>query len=393
MNIGKIKLFKRGRITSVGTALDCRAEGRNEGTSLVLQTARPSSGSDDHVKRRSRIRKETYKRLVSSISTFVFNTLTLILSAFLKLFLFIALIGLSLAYVIETTNVASYAVRKFSDVENFMTSFERVKVYTNLDAEPGYKIESMPPMNWPRDGHVSFTNVSLRYYPGGPQVLKDLTFNIKGRQNLGIVGRTGDGKSSIVAALLRMPEAEGGIFIDDVSVNSVQLQESRRCISVLSQSPVLFSGSLKTNLDPLNKHSDNELWNVIKEVKLNRLVEDLEGQLDFKLLERGENLSVGERQLICLARTLLQQSKIVILDEPTAHVDPNTERTIWATVKEKLKNSTIITITHRLNTVKDCDLILVLREGQVAEMDTFNALMRQQGGIFQSLAASQGLLS
>ena len=236
-------------------------------------------------------------------------------------------------------------------------------------------------------------DVSLRYYPGGPQVLKDLTFNIKGRQNLGIVGRTGDGKSSIVAALLRMPEAEGGIIIDDVSVNSVQLQESRRCISVLSQSPVLFSGSLKTNLDPLNKHSDNELWNVLKEVKLNRLVEDLEGQLDFKLLERGENLSVGERQLICLARTLLQQSKIVILDEPTAHVDPNTERTIWATVKEKLKNSTIITITHRLNTVKDCDLILVLREGQVAEMDTFNALMRQQGGIFQSLAASQGLLS
>ena len=309
------------------------------------------------------------------------------------LFLFIALIGLSLAYLIETTNVASYAVRKFSDVENFMTSFERVKVYTNLDAEPGYKTESMPPINWPRHGHVSFTNVSLRYYPGGPQVLKDLTFNIKGRQNLGIVGRTGDGKSSIVAALLRMPEAEGGIIIDDVSVNSVQLQESRRCISVLSQSPVLFSGSLKTNLDPLNKHSDNELWNVLKEVKLNRLIEDLEGQLDFKLLERGENLSVGERQLICLARTLLQQSKIVILDEPTAHVDPNTERTIWATVKEKLKNSTIITITHRLNTVKDCDLILVLREGQVAEMDTFNALMRQQGGIFQSLAASQGLLS
>ena len=137
--------------------------------------------------------------------------------------------------------------------------------------------------------------------------------------------------SSIVAALLRMPEAEGAIIIDDVSVNSVQLQESRRCISVLSQSLVLVSGSLKTNLDPLNKHSDNEPWNVLKEVKLNRLVEDLEGKLNFKLLERGKNLSVGEWQLICLARTLLhvQQSKIVILDEPTAHVDPNTERTIW----------------------------------------------------------------
>lgn len=145
--------------------------------------------------------------------------------------------------------------------------------------------------------------------------------------------------SSIVAALLRMPEAEGAIIIDDISVNSVQLQESRRCISVLSQSLVLVSGSLKTNLDPMNKHSDNEPWNVLKEVKLNRLVEDLEGKLNFKLLERGKNLSVGEWQLICLARTLLhvQQSKIVILDEPTAHVDPNTERTIWATVNEKLE--------------------------------------------------------
>ena len=186
---------------------------------------------------------------------------------------------------------------------------------------------------------------------------------------------TGDGKSSLVAAVLRMPESEGDIIIDDVPIKGIQLQETRRCISVLSQSPVFFSGTLRKNLDPLDNHSDVELWQVLQEVKLISLVESLEGQLDFSLLERGENLSVGERQLICLARTLLQQSKIVILDEPTAHVDPNTEETIWNTVREKLNNSIVIIIAHRLNTVKDCDVIMVLREGRVAEMGTSDSLL------------------
>ena len=272
-----------------------------------------------------------------------------------------------------------------------MTSVERVTYYTNLESEPGYKIKTLPPINWPHDGHVSFRNVALRYYPGGPQVLKNLSFEIQGKTKLGIVGRTGDGKSSIVAALLRMPEAEGQICIDNISINSIQLQESRKNISVLNQSPVLFSGSIRKNLDPLDKHRDDELWNVLGEVNLKSLVKFLEGQLDYELLGRGENLSVGERQLICLARTLLQQSKIVILDEPTANVDPNTEKTIWTTVHEKLKNSTVITIAHRLNTVKDCDVILVLREGQMAELDTIEALMGREGGIFYSMAASQNL--
>ena len=258
--------------------------------------------------------------------------------------------------------------------------------YTNLDSEPGYKINTLPPNNWPKDGYVSFKDVALRYYTGGPQVLKNLSFEIQGKTKLGIVGRTGDGKSSLVAALLRMPEAEGEIYIDNVGINSIQLQELRKCISVLRQSPVLFSGSVRKNLDPLEKHRDDELWNALEEVNLNSLVETLEGQLDYALLEKGENLSVGERQLICLARTLLEQSKIVILDEPTANVDPNTEKTIWTTVHEKLKNSTIITIAHRLDTVKDCDVVLVLKEGQVAELDTVDALLSREGGISHNMA-------
>lgn len=273
------------------------------------------------------------------------------------------------------------AVRYYAETENLMTSVERVLEYTRLGSEPGYTIKTLPPKHWPCDGHVSFKNVYMRYYPGGPVVLKNLTFEIQPRNKLGIVGRTGDGKSSFISALLRMPEAEGEIFIDGVCITGVQLQESRKRISVLGQSPVLFSGSLRKNLDPLEEYTDDELWSAIKEVKLTSLVENLDGQLDHQLFEGGENLSTGERQLICLARTLLKRSKIVILDEPTAHVDPNTEKTIWSTVHEKLKNSTVIIIAHRLGTVSNCDSILLLREGQIAAQGTFDELIGSQKGL------------
>ena len=234
--------------------------------------------------------------------------------------------------------------------------------------------------------------MTLTYYPGGPQVFKNLSFDIPANTKIGIVGRTGDGKSSIVAALLRMPEAQGAMEIDGLSIKDIQLQETRRCISVLTQTPELFSGLLRKNLDPLDKYRDDELWNALEDVNMKRFVETLNGQLDYPLSERGGNLSVGERQLICLARTLLQQSKIVILDEPTAHVDPNTERTIWDTVHEKLNNSTVITIAHRLNTIMDSDMILVLRDGKVAELDTLTALLAKEHGIFRKMAASQNLV-
>ena len=289
--------------------------------------------------------------------------------------------GLALAYVIDTAKISQMAVRQYADAENLMTSVERVLEYTRLGSEPGYTIKTLPPKHWPCDGHVSFKNVYMRYYPGGPVVLKNLTFEIQPRNKLGIVGRTGDGKSSIISALLRMPEAEGKIFIDGVCITGVQLQESRKCISVLGQSPVLFSGSLRKNLDPLEEYTDDELWSAIKEVKLTSLVENLDGQLDHQLFEGGENLSTGERQLICLARTLLKRNKIVILDEPTAHVDPNTEKTIWSTVHEKLKNSTVIIIAHRLGTVSNCDGILLLREGKIAAQGTFDELIGSQKGL------------
>ncbi|PFX21725.1 Multidrug resistance-associated protein 4 [Stylophora pistillata] len=281
--------------------------------------------------------------------------------------------GLALAYVIQTVALTQYAVRKSSDVENFMTSVERVMAYTKLDSEPGYKVDRPPPEHWPRKGNIIFNDVSLTYYPGGPQALKSINLGIKGGSKIGVVGRTGAGKSSFVSALLRMPDPDGEILVDGIQIKEINLQAARGCISSLGQTPVLFSGSLRKNLDIVQRFQDVDLWRVLEDVQLKDFVESLEGQLEYELLENGANVSVGERQLICLARVLLQQNKIIILDEPTAYVDPGTEETIWRVVREKLKDSTVITVAHRLNTIRHCDKVIVFKEGGVVESGTFDA--------------------
>ena len=257
-----------------------------------------------------------------------------------------------------------------------MTSVERVMAITKIESEPGYQTPAQRPEHWPKNGEIQFTKVSLRYYPEGPVVLHNLNLNIDGQSKIGIVGRTGAGKSSVIAAILRMPETTGIITIDGVEVHNLNVRESRQCISVLNQRPVVFSGSLRKNLDPLGKHSDVELWDALETVQLKQLVETLQGKLDYTLNYRGMNLSAGEKQLICLARVLLRESKIVILDEPTAHVDPKTEQIIHETIREKLKNSTVITIAHRLKTIEHCDKIVELRDGQLINKSTGDLLLK-----------------
>ena len=288
-----------------------------------------------------------------------------------KIILSIAFAGLGLVYVFEIVEEMDYSVRKTAEIENFMTSVERIMSYTKLESEPGYKDQRLPPQNWPFQGNITFQDVSMTYYPGGPQVLKEVNLHIEGGSCVGIAGRTGAGKSSFVSALLRMPDAQGIIMIDDVPLKGINLQEARRCISVLGQSPVLFSGSLRNNLDLFEQFEDIELWRALEDVQLKELVENQKGQLNHELVEHGANLSVGERQLICLARVLLKKSKIVILDEPTAHVDPATEQTVWRVVREKLKGSTVIIIAHRLRTIRDCDMILIMKNGQIVERMKF----------------------
>ena len=282
-------------------------------------------------------------------------------------------------------NLTQFTVRQLTDIETLMTSVERAMTYTELESEPGYNVQRNPLELWPHEGNIAFKDVSLTYYPGGPQSLKDITLNINAGAKVGIVGRTGAGKSSFVAALTRMPEADGDILIDNVCIRDINLQESRRAITILGQNPALFIGTVRQNLDLMEQFEDAELWRALEKVQLKSLVENLEGQLDHKLLEHGANLSVGERQLICLARVLLQQKNIVILDEPTAHVDPDTEQTIWNIVREELKSFTVITIAHRLNTIRDSDKVLVLKNGEVAGFDTFNVLINRKGGILSEL--------
>ena len=273
-----------------------------------------------------------------------------------------------------------------------MTSVERVMTYTEIEPESGYDIKAKPPENWPRDGSISLNDVCLRYYPGGGQVLKYLNVKIEGNAKIGVAGRTGSGKSSLIAAVLRMPETQGAITIDRVDLATINLQESRRSISVLGQNPVLFSGSLRRNLDPLTQHEDADLWRVLEKVQLKSLVDHLEGHLDYVVCEGGGNLSVGERQLLCLARVLLEQKKVIILDEPTAHVDPSTEQTIQTVVRDQLKGCTVITVAHRLHTIWDCDKILVMEDGRAVEFDNYEELMRKQDGVFAGMAKKQGII-
>ena len=302
----------------------------------------------------------------------------------------LALAGLALVYALQTIGLTQLSVKRASEVENLMTSVERVMTYTKLESEPGYKVERLPPEHWLHEGNITFQDVSLTYYPGGPQVLKRINLSIEGGTNIGVAGRTGAGKSSFVAAIMRMPDSDGEIILDGVGIKEINLREARRCISLLGQHPVLFSGSVRKNLDLMEQFKDADLWRVLEDVQLKDCVQSLEGQLDYELLEQGANVSVGERQLICLARVLLQKNKIVILDEPTAHVDPDTEQTIWKVVREKLRDSTVITIAHRLNTIRDCDKILVLKNGEVDEFDSFSTLVNRKGGTLSQMARVSG---
>lgn len=278
-----------------------------------------------------------------------------------------ALVGIAFVYVFETAHFTQVSVQQSAEVESLMTSVERVIAITKIQPEPGYKTVSVRPRQWPTTGNVNLTGVTLRYYPEGAKVLDNINLNINGKSKIGIMGRTGAGKSSIIAAIMRMPEAEGIITIDGVNMNDLNVQESRRCVSVLSQDPVVFSGTLRKNLDPLGKHSDADLWSALEAVQLKTLVETLQGKLSYTMSNNGMNLSVGEKQLICLARVLLQGSQIVILDEPTAHVDPKTEHVIHETIRDKLKNSTVITISHRLKSIEHCDKIVVLKDGELVD--------------------------
>ncbi|XP_008276233.1 ATP-binding cassette sub-family C member 4 [Stegastes partitus] len=299
-------------------------------------------------------------------------------------------VGLALSYAITLIGMFQWGVRQSAEVENMMTSVERVVEYTELESEAPWETQKRPPPNWPSKGLVTFDQVSFSYSPEGPLVLHNLSAMFRPKEKVGIVGRTGAGKSSLVSALFRLTEPQGKIYIDGVVTSEIGLHDLRQKMSIIPQDPVLFTGSMRKNLDPFNQHTDEELWNALKEVQLKPVVEELPGKLETVLAESGSNFSVGQRQLVCLARAILRKNRILIIDEATANVDPRTDELIQKTIRDKFRECTVLTIAHRLNTIIDSDRILVLDAGEIHAYDEPYALLQDSDGIFHKMVEQTG---
>uniref|UniRef100_A0A8C3APA3 Multidrug resistance-associated protein 4 n=1 Tax=Cyclopterus lumpus TaxID=8103 RepID=A0A8C3APA3_CYCLU len=293
-------------------------------------------------------------------------------------------VGLVLTYVVTLVGNFQWTVRQSAEVENMMTSVERVVEYTELESEAPWETQKQPPPNWPNKGLVTFDQVSFSYSSDGPLVLKGISATFQPNEKVGIVGRTGAGKSSLVSALFRLSEPQGKIYIDGVLTSEIGLHDLRQKMSIIPQDPVLFTGSMRKNLDPFNQHSDEDLWKALEEVQLKSLLEELPGGLETVLAESGSNFSTGQRQLVCLARAILRKNRILVIDEATANVDPRTDALIQKTIRDKFNKCTVLTIAHRLNTIVDSDRILVLDGGTIQELDRpFTLLQNKEGALYR----------
>ncbi|XP_060795614.1 ATP-binding cassette sub-family C member 3 isoform X2 [Neoarius graeffei] len=303
------------------------------------------------------------------------------------------LVGLSVTYALQVTMSLNWMVRMTSDLESNIVAVERVKEYSETPPEAPWEVEDKKPSSdWPPEGNVEFTNYSVRYREGLDLVLRNISLQVKGGEKIGIVGRTGAGKSSMTLCLFRLLEAaEGEITIDGVKIAEIGLHNLRSKLTIIPQEPVLFSGTLRMNLDPFEKYSDDDLWNALKLSHLHKFVSNQPAQLDLECSEGGENLSVGQRQLVCLARALLRKTRILILDEATAAIDLETDDLIQSTIRTQFEDCTVFTIAHRLNTIMDYTRVLVLDKGQIAEFDTPTNLIAQKG-IFHGMAKDAGLV-
>ncbi|XP_010522096.1 PREDICTED: ABC transporter C family member 12-like isoform X2 [Tarenaya hassleriana] len=305
---------------------------------------------------------------------------------------FASTMGLLLSYTLNITTLLSGVLRQASRAENSLNSVERVGNYIDLPSEAADIVENnRPKPDWPSRGSVEFEDVHLRYRPGLPPVLQGLSFLVSPSQKVGVVGRTGAGKSSMLNALFRLTELEKGrILIDDYDVAKFGLTDLRTVLSIIPQSPVLFSGTVRFNLDPFSEHNDAVLWEALQRAHVKEAIARNPFGLDAEVSEGGENFSVGQRQLLSLARALLRRSKILALDEATASVDVRTDALIQSTIREEFKSCTMLVIAHRLNTIIDCDRILVLDSGQVSEYDSPRELLSRDASAFSRMVQSTG---
>ncbi|KAF9129560.1 hypothetical protein BGW39_004033 [Mortierella sp. 14UC] len=328
-----------------------------------------------------------------------------------------SLVGLSLTYAMNVTGDITYLVRSWAEMSNQLISVERIEEYVELRQEAPAITGVCLPENWPAEGRIVFRNYSARYREGLEPVLKNVSFEVIPGEKVGIVGRTGAGKSSLTLALFRMIEAAdsywarasshdavvclsgdglsgngggGSIEIDGVDISTLGLKTLRQHLAIIPQDPTLFAGTVRDNLDPLHQSNDTDLWTALERAHLKDHISSLPQGLSFEVSSNGENFSMGQRSLICLARALLRKTKILVLDEATAAVDVETDELIQRTIREEFRDRTILTIAHRIKTVMDSDRVLVLEGGKVEEFEAPGVLVRRREGLFFRLAEQAG---
>ncbi|KAJ2381318.1 hypothetical protein GGI05_006025, partial [Coemansia sp. RSA 2603] len=350
------------------------------------------------------------------------------------------LAGLSLSYALNFTEHILWVVRFYSINEMNLNSVERVVEYLDIEPEAPVSIpDRVPPPEWPAQGQITVEDLELKYAENQPAVIRGISFNVKPCEKVGIVGRTGAGKSTLTLAMFRIMEASAGrITIDGIDISQIGVGDLRSRLTIIPQDPVLFTGTIRSNLDPFNEHGDDELWLALRRahllgdddnvstrptsrngtigesvvgslvaadnadsascsnihtteasqavVTLGRTITDLE----MAVTENGSNFSQGQRQLIALARALVKRTRVIILDEATASVDFDTDAKIQATIRNEFTDSTLLCIAHRLRTIVDYDKVLVLDQGQVVEYDTPYNLLRKADGLFKHMCMKSG---
>ncbi|KAH6765373.1 multidrug resistance-associated protein 5 [Perilla frutescens var. hirtella] len=323
------------------------------------------------------------------LSTFVFAFCLVLLVSLPAGSIDPSMAGLAVTYGLNMNNRLSRWILSFCKLENKIISIERIHQYCHIPSEAPPVIEdSRPPSSWPENGRIELIDLKVRYKESLPVVLHGVSCTFPGGKKIGIVGRTGSGKSTLIQALFRLIEPAGGrIIIDDINIRTIGLHDLRNRLSIIPQDPTLFEGTIRGNLDPLEEHSDQEVWQALDKSQLGDVVRQKELKLDTPVLESGDNWSVGQRQLVSLGRALLKQARILVLDEATASVDSATDNLIQKIIRSEFKDCTVCTIAHRIPTVIDSDMVLVLSDGRVAEFDTPARLLEDKSSMFLKLVS------
>ncbi|GAU87187.1 hypothetical protein RvY_00074-4 [Ramazzottius varieornatus] len=305
-----------------------------------------------------------------------------------------ASVGLALTSTVAFNIIVQWLVQNLCDLEQSLLSTERIRDYSDAPIEaPAVIPDNRPPPKWPYQGKITFTNYEARYRPGLDLVLRGVNVTIAPGEKIGVVGRTASGKSSLTLALLRIIEpASGSISIDGTDISKIGLHDLRSRITIIPQESALFSGSLRLNIDPTEEADDQQIWDALQSSRLKAFFQNSPHGLNTPISEGGSNLSVGQRQLMCLARALLRRSKILILDEATAAIDFETDQFVQEVVRKEFADETVISIAHRIHTIMDCDRVLVMDAGRIVEFDSPATLLDKHDSLFYQLAKTAGAI-